>query len=217
MSGFVGSQTSRSLDLQEFRGFVLVDEKAPIIFINQKDTSFAGKIFTLIHELVHLFINDEEILTEVSAKDYSFNPTEAFVNRVTAEILVPRHALLQSFERLKDKTLDEQSKSLAKQFCVSEFVIVRRLYDLKQISKATFEKKTEQLQQAFEQYIQNTTKEKNEKKKGGNFYNNLKFKTDPKLPRYVEQALLRNRISYTRAFRMMGMGYKSYKFLVGGQ
>lgn len=56
-NGKIKDNTHRSLNVDEFRGFDLVDKKAPIIFVNQKDTR-NGQIFTLIHELVHLFIGD---------------------------------------------------------------------------------------------------------------------------------------------------------------
>lgn len=86
--------THRPLSVKEFRGFVLLDHKAPIIFINQKDTK-NGQLFTLVHELVHIFVGTEEIFNIVEAGDYQFDRTEAFINKVTAEILVPQEIFLQ--------------------------------------------------------------------------------------------------------------------------
>ncbi len=40
--GVVGSNTRRKLDIEEFRGFMLYDEYAPLIFINAND-SISGK------------------------------------------------------------------------------------------------------------------------------------------------------------------------------
>ena len=48
-NGIVGTNTHRNLDVNEFRGFLLYDDYATLIFINSKD-SVKGKIFTLIHE-----------------------------------------------------------------------------------------------------------------------------------------------------------------------
>ena len=53
-SGYALSDTHRTLPVQEFRGFALADEYAPLVFINSRDT-VAGRIFTLAHEFGHLW------------------------------------------------------------------------------------------------------------------------------------------------------------------
>ena len=76
LNGKVKDNTHRPLSIEEFRGFVLLDNKAPIIFINQKDTK-NGQVFTLIHELTHIFIGDEEILGQQDNYKY-YDKTEDF-------------------------------------------------------------------------------------------------------------------------------------------
>ncbi|WP_206743056.1 ImmA/IrrE family metallo-endopeptidase, partial [Pseudoalteromonas undina] len=56
----VGNNTHRSLDRDEFRGFAIADDHAPVIFINATDTPQA-QIFTLLHEFVHLLINESGV------------------------------------------------------------------------------------------------------------------------------------------------------------
>ena len=209
-NGIVGENTHRALSLAEFRGFVLVDNKAPIIFINQKDETTNGKVFTLIHELVHLFIGSDEILTEVDAGDYTFNKTEAFVNKVTAEILVPNDIFHATVEELRNSNKNNIVQMLAERFKVSEFVIVRRLYDFKFIDRQSYLSKTKELTDKFEQFQKNKTKSSS----GGDYYNNLRFKVDRRFFSYVQEALQQNRISYTDAFRIIGVGFKGYKALV---
>ena len=209
-NGIVGENTHRSLDLAEFRGFVLTDDKAPIIFINQKDETINGKVFTLIHELVHLFVGTDEILTEVDVGDYTFDPTEAFVNKVTAELLVPKDIFFNAANLIKNSNNSNIISTLADKFKVSEFVIVRRLYDLKFIDHKSYDIKTKELAEKFKSFQQNKLKPSSS---GGDYYNNLRFRIDRRFFSYVQNALQQNRISYTDAFRIIGVGFKGYKAL----
>ncbi len=207
-NGIVGENTHRSLNLAEFRGFVLTDDKAPIIFINQKDETINGKVFTMIHELVHLFVGTDEILTEIDAGDYTFDPTEAFVNKVTAELLVPADIFYNAANEIKNNS--NIISILSDKFKVSEFVIVRRLFDLKFIDHKSYNSKTQELTEKFKNFQKNKLKSSSS---GGDYYNNLRFRIDRRFFSYVQNALQQNRISYTDAFRIIGVSFKGYKAL----
>lgn len=201
-NGKIGDNTHRSLSIDEFRGFVLSDKKAPIIFINQKDTK-NGQVFTLIHEFTHLLINDNEILGQQHyLKNY--DPVETFVNKVTAEILVPQDELLAMYEHEQD------INSLATTFKVSRFVIARRLFDIKKINHKEYTKLINEFTSEFENVKKNQTESS-----GGNYRNNLKFRIDRNFFKFVENALNRREISYTDAFNIIGVGYKGYEALKG--
>lgn len=210
LNGKVGDNTKRPLSLKEFRGFVLSDNKAPIIFINQKDET-NGKVFTLIHELVHLFVGSEEIF--VDAGDYTFDKEEAFVNKVTAEILVPADIFADTVEKIRDSQ-DDKIQFLANQFSVSKMVIAIRLFEMNFINRASFLSIKRKLEEDFKEFQQGKVKSSSS---GGNYDNNLRFRMDSRFFNYVQQALQQNRISYTDAFRIIGVSFKGYKTLAGAK
>lgn len=194
-NGKIRDNTHRPLDPKEFRGFSLKSSKAPIIFINQKDSPNA-QLFTMIHELAHLFIDDEGISHESEQRDYSHVQTEALMNRVTAEILVPKVL----FER--ETSLDVET--LANKYKVSRYVIARRLLDLGKIDDDLYREIVRSLKSS-------TSVQK--KSDGGNYNTNLRFRVDDTFFRFVHNAVMQDRVSYTEAFRLVGAGYKGFKTL----
>ena len=194
-NGKIRDNTHRLLDPQEFRGFSLNSAKAPIIFINQKDSPNA-QLFTMIHELAHLFIDDEGISQASEQHDYSHIQKEALMNRVTAEILVPKV--------LFEKETSTDVEALAKKYKVSRYVIARRLLDFKKITYDEYKALVKSLK---------SSAPLREKPSGGNYNNNLRFRVDDTFYRFVHSAVMQDRVSYTEAFRLIGVGYKGFKIL----
>ncbi|MEX5279046.1 ImmA/IrrE family metallo-endopeptidase [Lactococcus petauri] len=199
-NGKVKDNTHRPLSVNEFRGFVLKDDKAPIIFINQRDFK-NGQLFTLVHELVHLYVGTEEIFNIVDTGFFTYDRTEAFVNKVTAELLVPKSELLNE--------LDKDLEDLSRMFKVSKFVILRRLLDIGKIDKKEYSEAIAQLEEELKRIPIKSSG-------SGNYNNNLKFRVDGKFVSLVENAVVRNKISYTDAFNIVGVGIKGYKTLTEG-
>ena len=81
LKGDLGSHHT-AIDVQVYRGFVIADEVAPLIVINDGDVKTAWS-FTLLHELVHLLLGQTGI-TGAPAD----TPIERFCNDVAGEFLL---------------------------------------------------------------------------------------------------------------------------------
>lgn len=206
LNGKYKDNTHRPLNLNEFRGFVLSDKKVPIIFINQLDSK-TGQFFTLIHEFVHLLYGDSDLFDGEDSKKRS--KTEAIINSITAEILVPKELISDMFDNQID--IRTSLDSLSRKFEVSKFVILRRLYDLSMLSRKDFMSLQNELEAEFK-LIENIKKNSG----GGNYHNNLLFRMDSNFFNHVNNAVQQNKITYTDAFGIVGVGYKGYKILSRG-
>lgn len=116
---------TRPLRVEEFRGFAITDEYAPIIFVNHADAPGA-RLFTLIHELCHIWIGQSGISdgdTHASRKE------EVLCNAVAAELLVPAEEFQLLWQQDKENWQDNLPP-LENHFRVSSWVLARRALTL---------------------------------------------------------------------------------------
>ena len=129
--------THLSVELKTVRGFCIAQRPFPIIVVNPKDSPY-GRIFTLIHELVHIALGESVIqntgFEEVNTPN--LDPIEVFCNQVAADVLVPENELL---EMVNLEMLEEELSRISKSFHVSSEVIMRRLLTLGKISRHNYE------------------------------------------------------------------------------
>ena len=125
--------THLSVELETVRGFCIAQRPFPVIVVNPKDSPY-GRIFTLIHELVHIALGESVIQnTDFEATPPSnLDSIEVFCNQVTAEVLVPEDELL---EVVNLEMFEEELSGISKFFHVSPEVIMRRLLTLGKISR----------------------------------------------------------------------------------
>lgn len=116
---------TRPLFVEEFRGFAMVDEYAPLIFVNHADAP-GPRLFTLIHELCHIWIGQSGISTGDTQTHYQ---EEILCNAVAAEFLVPEEEFLTVWPAHLDNWRDALA-GLEAHFRVSTWVLARRAYTL---------------------------------------------------------------------------------------
>lgn len=191
VNGVVGSNNRRKLDPAEFRGFALSDPLAPLVFINGADTK-AAQMFTLAHELVHLWLA-ETGLSDVGPVTTPSNDVELWCNRVAAELLVPLAELRREYQPRAN--LQEEVPRLARAFKVSTLVILRRIHDAGGLTReqlwAEYEAELSRLRQIA-------------RSSGGDFYLTTAARVGKRFARAVVSAALEGRSSFTEAFRLLG-------------
>ena len=139
--------THLSVELQTARGFCIAQKPFPVIVVNPKDSPY-GRIFTIIHELVHIALG-ESIIQNMDFEEVSFpnfDPIEVFCNQVAAEVLVPQNELLKIVKlKVSNKILSEACAY----FRVSPEVIMRRLLTLNKISQREYQTFRKDLQKKY--------------------------------------------------------------------
>tara|TARA_R100001143_G_scaffold53461_1_gene48927 strand:+ start:655 stop:1797 length:1143 start_codon:yes stop_codon:yes gene_type:complete len=188
--GFIGHHT-RPLSVQEFRGFAIADPIAPVIFINQADSPKA-RLFTLIHELAHIWIGQTGIS---DASPRTERHEEVFCNAVAAEFLVPGEEFERQWRDLENWR--DNLPDLEAHFRVSTWVLARRALTLNKIRVDEYQRYVREL---LEEY-RNREKEDIPM----SYYQGRKGKISQTFSRALVSEALSGRVLLRDAGRLLGM------------
>lgn len=198
-NGVVENNTHRVIPVDECRGFVLVNEMAPFMFINAADAK-AAQLFTIVHELAHIWLGesagfDNEHLLPAN------DPIEKLCDQVAAEFLVPA----ANFNQLWVNATD--INKLARFFKVSPIVIARRALDLGKINKTEFF-------EFYHGYMEGVRLKKESQGSGGDFYATARKRVGVSFAAYVNQAVKQNKMLYRDAYKITGLKGDTYQNFV---
>ncbi len=203
INGVVGNNTHQPLNVQEFRGFVLSDKYAPLIFINGADAKSA-QMFTLAHELAHIWIGRDGVF---DLPDLEAGPDrlELFCNKVAAEVLIPSNELQNRWPAVAH--LAQPFRAMARMFKVSPVVAARRAFDVNLVSHEVF--------LAFIREYQ-AHEVSRTKSSGGDFYKTQETRIGRRFGLAVTRAAKAGRLLYRDAYRLTGLAGKTFDLFAEG-
>src|SRR5690554_5495079 len=195
-NGVVENNVYRKIPVDECRGFVLVDDFAPFMFINNADAK-AAQMFTIVHELAHIWTGHSAAF-DFRKLQPADDPIEVLCDKIAAEFLVPKDAFNQFWANTPI------IKSASRHFRVSEIVIARRALDTGKITKAAF----------FEFYNDYKNREFVKKENipsGGNFYATTRKRLSPTYAVHINNAVNSGQLLYRDAYKLTSLKGDTFK------
>ena len=216
MSGIVENNTHRPLSTEEFRAFSIVDDYAPLIFINSND-SVNGKLFSLLHEFAHICIGENSLFNDRYNTGKQIKGNETICNAVAAEILVPQKLFIKEWSSaIKEETAESAIETLARRFKSGITVIARKAYDNNFIDRNLYYKIA---QRAVQMYKESRKKKKEQRKTGGDFYRTAASRTDRRFFKMLLGSVQEGATLYSDAFRLTNTNRSTFANLadnIGG-
>lgn len=198
-NGVVGNNTRRKIDVEECRGFVLVNQKAPFLFINASDAK-AAQMFTIIHEIAHIWLGESAGFNNDNMLPAN-DPIEKLCDKVAAEFLVPEIHFKELWKT------SQNFKTLSRILKVSPIVVARRALDLSLITKADFF-------EFYNAYIKSFQLKKENQPSGGNFYATAKKRVSLRFVNYINNAVKNDNLLYRDAYRLTNLRGNTYEKFV---
>lgn len=195
VSGIVGNNTHRKLNVTEFRGFALADVRAPLIFVNGADTQ-AAQIFTILHELAHLW-RGHSALSDAEAASQAGNAEELWCNRVAAEVLIPQDELHKHYAGRLD---EDELERLAGLFKASTLVVLKRLFDVGLLTWDSYQEAYDAERRRVLKLIDSRPTPSS----GGDFYRTHPRRVSARFARAVVESAFAGATPFRDAYRLLG-------------
>ena len=157
------------LDSNEIQGFAISDLYAPFVFINSSDRN-APQLFTLVHELAHIWIAETGISNQIQPivrSQEKYHPIEIFCNEVAANALIPIDYISELSK--SDTTTSDQIFRYSKNLGISSFALLVRALNLNLISFSEYSSLKREADAGFREFMQkeNERKAKQKQTDGG--------------------------------------------------
>lgn len=199
VSGYVGTNTRRRLDPEEFRGFALVDPLAPLVFVNGADTK-AAQLFTLIHELAHIWTGESGV-SDVTITPNTPLDVERWCNAVAAEVLAPLAGFKAALRPRAE--LFSEVQRLADIYRVSTLVVLHRMLDAGRLTRKEHDRAYGR-ESARLSALLAARKESGEGGTGGNYYATARYRLSTRFATAVIASTWEGQSTFTEAFRLLG-------------
>ena len=206
------------LDSEEIQGFAIADPYAPFVFVNSDDWN-APQLFTLVHELAHIWIAETGISNEIGSNPSVVNNTNAvelFCNEVAANALIPQNFMLNlpktTFHSLQDVF------KVAKNLGISSFALLVRALNLNLISITTYQQLKWVADAEYKAFLRREAdkkaRQKEKEKSGGPNYFLLQLNRNSRLfTQVVLDAFRGGRIEPTQASNLLNVKVNNFQKL----
>ncbi len=161
--------TRLPLNIEEIQGFAIADNYAPFIFVNSADW-LSPQLFTLIHELAHIWIGQSSISNFIDSElkeRNKYHPVELFCNEVAANALIPEEFILNLPKNVFN--FSEEVFNISKKLGVSSFSFIVRALNLEIITQHKYLSLKKESDIAFQAFLKKEAEKKikQKKNKGG--------------------------------------------------
>ena len=205
MSGIVGNNTHRPLDISEFRAFTLIDEYAPLIFINANDSQSA-KLFSLLHELSHIWVGVDNFYNDRYGNANTVSAVEVICNAIAAEILVPNELFVTEWGKMRGQDALIKVSEAKKIFRCGVVVAARKALDNQYINKTQYQAIVDEAIAQFHDSRRGAS--------GGNYYATAASRIDKRFLIALDNSTKEGKTQFTDAFRLTNTNRNTFSNLM---